>query len=418
METKKSKFGTLGAKILILLGLLIASSIPRWLTQNTIEERQAYQNQAIKSVVDGWASRQKLGLINFNIPYTYTYTTKIDKKTVVETGEDTHTLAPTKLVLHVSDVVEYRKRGIYEVPVYTSDVVMEGTIMIPKDLATHSGLEIPKPKEQRLYIDFESASAVSDLVVEVDGKVFPTKNFKNSYYVEFNETTWKLESKFSFKVKAKLRGTEGIDFSSYSEDFEVFLNSSWPHPSFVKKLPFDHKVTKTGFNAHWKMSSSTSETSFGVNYIEPVNVYSQTLRATKYGFLICLLTLSVLFLIEILAKFVIHPMQYILMTLPLSVFYILLIAFAEYVGFAWAYLIASSAIVLLLLIYFKGIGAEIKQCFGFGTVLISLYSLIYLMLSSEDSALLIGSISLFGCLAAFMWLTRKLDWRADKQLLE
>jgi inner membrane protein len=141
-----------------------------------------------------------------------------------------------------------------------------------------------------------------------------------------------------------------------------------------------------------------------------VNVYSQGARALKYGFLITLLCLSVLFLMETLGKTTIHPMQYFLVTMPLTCFYILLIAFAEHIGFSVAYAIASASVIGLIFIYFRGIGASRKQSFGLGGVLSGVYALIFTMLSSEDYALLIGAISLFLCLAAFMLLTRKLDW--------
>lgn len=418
MEQKKSKFNTLGAKILILFGLLIISSIPRWFMQGTIEERQSYQNQAIGSVVEGWASRQKLGQVLLNIPYNYDVVHTSDGKKITEKLADNLNVAPLKLVLHVTDKVEYRTRGIFKIPIFMSEVLMEGTMNIPKDFSTKFEAEIAKPNQQRLYVELENISSVTELTAEIDGKVFPVKSGVKSFYIEFNQKTWAPESSFNFKIKAKLRGNQGIDFASNSDDFEVFLNSAWPHPSFVNGLPAEQNIDNGGFTARWKVSTPTLDHPFSVNFIEPMNLYSQTLRAIKYGFLICLLTLSVLFLIEILAKFKIHPMQYLLMSLPLSVFYILLLAFGEYVGFAWAYLIAASATALLLLVYFKGIGAEVKQCFGLGAVLTALYVLIYVMLSSEDSALLIGAISLFGCLASFMWLTRKLDWRGDKQSVQ
>ncbi|MES2965985.1 MAG: inner membrane CreD family protein, partial [Bdellovibrionota bacterium] len=106
----------------------------------------------------------------------------------------------------------------------------------------------------------------------------------------------------------------------------------------------------------------------------------------------------------------IHGMQYLLVTMPLTSFYILLIALAEHIGFSVSYAIASAAVIGLIFVYFRGIGASRKQSFGLGGVLAGVYALIYTMLSSEDYALLIGAISLFLCLAAFMLLTRKLDW--------
>ena len=46
----------------------------------------------------------------------------------------------------------------------------------------------------------------------------------------------------------------------------------------------------------------------------------------------------------------------------------------------------------------------------FATLLTLLYGVLYLLLASENNALLMGSLLLFGILAAIMWLTRKVDW--------
>ena len=49
---------------------------------------------------------------------------------------------------------------------------------------------------------------------------------------------------------------------------------------------------------------------------------------------------------------------------------------------------------------------------GFATLLTALYGVLYLLLKSENNALLMGSLLLFGILAAIMWVTRKVDWYA------
>jgi inner membrane protein len=47
-----------------------------------------------------------------------------------------------------------------------------------------------------------------------------------------------------------------------------------------------------------------------------------------------------------------------------------------------------------------------------GTLFAALYGALYVLLGSEDHALLLGSLLVFGALAAVMLLTRKLDWSA------
>jgi inner membrane protein len=116
------------------------------------------------------------------------------------------------------------------------------------------------------------------------------------------------------------------------------------------------------------------------------------------------------FLIETIGGLTIHPMQYLLLTLPLSIFYVLLVALAEHIGFFASYALASSSVIGLIAVYFSGIGANKKQTSLLVIILSTLYGLTLTMLTSEDYALLIGAISLFVCLSTFMLLTRKLNW--------
>ena len=45
-----------------------------------------------------------------------------------------------------------------------------------------------------------------------------------------------------------------------------------------------------------------------------------------------------------------------------------------------------------------------------GGMLVALYGVLYGILISEDNALMMGSLLLFGVLAAIMVATRKIDW--------
>ncbi len=59
--------------------------------------------------------------------------------------------------------------------------------------------------------------------------------------------------------------------------------------------------------------------------------------------------------------------------------------------------------------------AILKSWRGGGTIaglLIGLYAVLYILLSLEAYSLLIGSVLLFAALAAVMYFTRNVDWRA------
>jgi inner membrane protein len=94
----------------------------------------------------------------------------------------------------------------------------------------------------------------------------------------------------------------------------------------------------------------------------------------------------------------------------LSLALLLLLSFSEHIGFGAAYVLSSSACVLLIGFYISGILRSARHGLGFGAMLTLLYGVLYGLLSADDYALLMGSILLFGLLAAVMVMTREVDW--------
>ena len=89
---------------------------------------------------------------------------------------------------------------------------------------------------------------------------------------------------------------------------------------------------------------------------------------------------------------------------------ITLISLAERIGFASAYLSASAACIGLLGYYLSYVLKSKANGFIFASMLTALYGALYGILASEDNALLMGSLLVFGLLALVMIVTRKIDW--------
>ena len=204
------------------------------------------------------------------------------------------------------------------------------------------------------------------------------------------------------------------------------------------------KITPAGFEAQWAISSLSSSNqatlngllsqrwdarpvtsnnqndnaahlsnaleSLSIDFIEPINVYSQADRATKYGLLFIGLTFAGFFIFEILKQLRIHPAQYTLVGLAIALSYLLLISLSEHIGFAFAYLVANLACVALLGYYLSNVLRSKAHGLMFAGLLTALYSALYGILASEDNALLMGSLLVFGLLALTMIITRKVDW--------
>lgn len=222
---------------------------------------------------------------------------------------------------------------------------------------------------------------------------------------------------------------------------DIQLNSSWPHPSFVGRfLPDQTHVSAQGFTSRWrvsdlatggddgvlseKLSGNSGEryatarhvnmsglaTTLGVSLLDPVDNYTQADRAVRYGFMFVLLTFGGFFLFEARKGQRIHSIQYLLVGFAVTLFFLLLVALSEHVVFAQAYLIAATACVGLLTAYGRYVLGHWGRAAVFGSAYVLFYGGMYVLLSSEDYAFLMGAWLVFGLLALAMFMTRKLDW--------
>src|SRR5262249_26911653 len=135
-------------------------------------------------------------------------------------------------------------------------------------------------------------------------------------------------------------------------------------------------------------------------------------RAGKYGILFVALTFVAFFLFEILKKLRVHPVQYLLVGLALTTFYVVLLALSEQIGFAWAYLAAATSVVLMVGGYAAAVLGARRAGAVLACVLALVYALLYGLVVSEQYSLLMGAIALLAVVGALMYLTRKVDWYA------
>jgi inner membrane protein len=115
---------------------------------------------------------------------------------------------------------------------------------------------------------------------------------------------------------------------------------------------------------------------------------------------------------EVLRQLRVHPLQYALVGVALTVFFVLLLSLSEYIGFNKAYVLAGLACVGQITFYVSHILHSMKRGVGFGLALATLYAVLFGLLQSEDVSLLLGSVGLFVVVSAVMFATRRLNWYA------
>ena len=100
---------------------------------------------------------------------------------------------------------------------------------------------------------------------------------------------------------------------------------------------------------------SFAQSSVGVAFYEPVDIYQRNYRAVHYAVLLIVITFLTFFLWEHVSGIPIHGMQYLMVGLALALFYLLLLALSEHMTFDRAYAVSAGALVALITVYLTGV---------------------------------------------------------------
>ena len=238
---------------------------------------------------------------------------------------------------------------------------------------------------------------------------------------------WKSDEDFRGDVSMKLplKGSSSLYFSPVGKTTDVELSGPWADPSFEGEfLPASRTVNEQGFSAAWKVlhynrpfaqtwigtENSLSGSDFGARLLIPVDQYQKSMRTSKYGVLVIMLTFVALFMVEIIRKIRIHPFQYILIGAALIIYYSLLLSFSEQVGYNWAYLIATMATVVLIGFYSTTFLKSKMLVTTFTLLLAFFYGFIFVIIQLQDFSLLLGSVGLFLIIGVIMYFSRGIKW--------
>ena len=425
------RFAIVGGLILLLL-------IPLMMIRGVISEREAYRDEAYLRVAQSRAGAQTLtGPIRV-VPWRESRQVEtVDaagvKKIETQVEESYWLQMPSSLVVEGSMQPDERRIGLFRVPVYSWKAkvraafsqddypVREGRVYgqpyLVVGIADVRGL-VGSPK---LAVDGEALSlqpGLGDVTGMGKGLHVPVRGF--------SDTAGGVLAASTVDLDLVLDGTRSLAVVPVGDDSRIAVQSSWPHPSFGGSfLPNQRTVDAQGFNAQWSVSSLASQAqrqlrgsgdnepeAVSVELVNPVDIYTQADRASKYGILFILLTFVGFILFELIKDLRIHPLQYLMVGLALAIFFLLLLSLSEHIPFWVAYAVSATACIGLQAVYLTGVLRSRLRGLGFAAMLTVLYGALYGLLVSENNALLMGSLLLFGVLAAAMWITRRIDWYA------
>lgn len=422
--------------------LFLCLQLPLAMLRGLVFERQAARDTGSSEVMGKWGGSQQIVGPLLRIPFQW-----VDERAEglgrpgVPVLVNAHAFVlPAKLDVEVRVESQKRRRGLFEVPVYSAEVVMSGYFERPDSASWRAAPEhIDWSRSQlfsgisdvrALHADSELSWAETRLHFQPSTGEGPGLGLGGVHAVLPSEPF--PTEQVPFRIRLRLNGSQGLNVAPVGQDTRVQIASNWPHPSFQGAwLPVESQIEATGFSALWTVSylgrnypqGWTSQSAelpalaealagsvFGVNLIEPVDTYRMAERVTKYASLPLIFTFVMLWLIELLSRRPVHPIQYGMLGAALCLFGLLQLALAEHFGFWPGYLVASVAVIGLVTFYSRSALGGWLRALAMGALLGGLYGYLYVLLSAEDYALLGGSVALFVGLALVMWLTRRFDW--------
>ena len=451
-----------GFKLVLAIVVGLALTIPLFSVWLLVYDRQTQSEQAQRSITEGWGGPQAMSGPVLVIPYRATATETVvqNGQTVTRTNQVMRelTLAPEVAQLSTDLRPEVRKRSIYEAVVYDARVAGNARFALPPDLA-RSGVGLADMDLARAELRFglsdprglganpqvnaggqnlrmqpgAGSSGGRGFFAWIDASSLPAKPLQVSYLYDF-------------------RGNGSLSLAPQAGDTRWTVRSSWPSPSFGGDfLPGGRRVDDKGFEASYQVGNlalgrslvSTGDPgasnvvervpppradlanapaaggdavqSASISLIQPVDLYSQVNRATKYGFLFIGFTFLALLMFDVIGGVRVSAVEYLLMGAALVLFFVLVLAFAEVIGFTPAYVLASGAIAGLNTAYSAAVLGSWRRAAFIGGLLVGLYAVLYILLSLEAYSLLIGSLLLFAALAGVMYATRRIDWGAKRE---
>ncbi len=420
-------------KITTLIGCIVLLSLPLMMVRELINERADYRSEVVDAIEQSTSGSQKLAGPLIAIPITETLTRMENQKEVNYQRNWVYYWLPESLAVTGKQTVESRRVGIYSGQVWHNALQIKASFD-PLRLAAlrKTNIVLGQP---RLVVSVGDARGIGAIhAPEVNGNVLSVEpglgisgdgagiHMPMPALAEDNKP---LEIAFSLD----LNGTGEFSLVPLGRNSELQLTSNWPHPGFLGSfLPTQREVSAAGYRAHWQSSWFANDMgsyfkddmeipwsrlpAFSADVMSLAGKYQLTDRATKYAILLIGLTFMAFFVFESLTRRPLHPMQYLLVGLSLVLFYLVLLALSEHIGFTAAWLAASLSGAVMNGIYLQAVLRGWRNSLLFVAALLLLDGVMWFLLHSEDSALLLGTGVLALALSVLMFLTRRVDWYA------
>ena len=427
---------SMGVKLILICFLALFMTIPSFFVYGLVNERTNRAKEVANEIGSGVGGPQTFLGPTLAIPYSAPGSSP---SAPLERG--TYFVFPAEGNAAIKTATEERHRSLFRVPVFQADLVFDANF----DL---TGIPAALPKDATLNWEraeilvgvSDARGALADAVLTSDSgtvTLTPAKAI-DSVVIGEQKQQQKLSligaqvseakpgNKFHVKSVLKFSGANRIAVLAYGKTTHLTAQGDWCTPGFDGGIPpATRNLNEQGYTATWTVPfiarnvrsegagnilASLDTTSLGISFVEVADPYQSVDRSLKYALLFLGMVFLSYFVFEATTRKSVHPAQYVLVGIAQLIFYLLLLSFAERIGFNYGFLIAGGATVSLLSVNAAWIFESRMQGVRAFAIFSLLYTMIYLLLTLEDNALLVGSVASFLVVAAAMYFTRTIDW--------
>ena len=421
-------------RFLVVGALVLAMLIPLAFVQGLVDERQSFYNTVFNDISAAWGQDQHVIGPLLVVPEIHRYQVEDKKGNLVWRAENRHRVhLPAELVIGSEVTHQTRQRAIYQVPVYQAQVSVSGKFQI-----TDHSSELVEPllADAQIVVGLaqpQAISEMSDLKLLNQSVSFAASTGHAWLGRGVNaKVTALADTTLPFQFTATLKGSKSFSLAPVGDENRFQMQASWPHPSFSGMyLPNDYTIDEQGFEAHWSVHElardlpkswlvfgyePTFDQAFAsVSLFQPITNYTVVDRGTKYGILFIGLTFLTFVCFEMLTAIRFHYIQYAAVGAGLVLFYLTLLSLSEHLPFAASYVLATTILTALISWYVWAMTHESKLTIWCSSVVLGLYSGLYVLLQLEDFSLLVGTGILLLGLFALMYTTRHLTSQDDEE---
>lgn len=395
---QKRELGETSKKVVAILAIIFLLILPLNQVERQIEDRRGFEKIAQDEVAEGWGDK-----VLFTTPTVF--------------AQDQH-IIPSLSETEITIDSQEKKRGVFKVPVYLA--TLKTKIRYTRPALKIEASPIRRILPEYLHVHIDPIAAVQTYKVKdvKTGKELKSRLNEFGLKVFAEDVPDQHFFDKEIEVEITMRGTSAMNYESNSDKDTVKIAGNWRKPKFFDTIfPDETKLDSNGFSAKWNLNSLPTHSkgdrkikSIGLNHLWISTDYTKIERAVKYGILFVVLTFLLVFAVEFMSHTKVHPLQYALIGLSISIFYLLLVAISEVLGFDVAYIISSVAVSALIVFYVNGFIKNQKFTMMILAEQIILNIFFYVLLALEERSFLLGTVGLFTALATFMIITRKIDW--------